>query len=141
MMGRPRFVSNPALDRPPDRRLRRRYVMERNVRYRVLEDHRCVASGSGRTVNVSSNGVLFTTETPLAAGQSVELTVSWPALLDGICPLKLMIFGTVTRAEERQAAIAIRRYEFRTQRASDQKLALAIPPGGALSGQQSAFSY
>ena len=87
----------------------------REVRYKVLgEKQRVKQVGSGETLNMSSRGVLFTTESTLVAGELVELAVSWPALLNGVLPLKLVVQGRLVRIEEKQAAIAIERYEFKT---------------------------
>jgi hypothetical protein len=66
-------------------------------------------------MNISSGGVFFTTENVLTAGMPVELSMSWPVLLHDSCPMKLMIYGCVIRSSERGAAVAIERYEFRTQ--------------------------
>ena len=65
-------------------------------------------------LNISSSGVLFSTETTLPAGERVELTISWPALLNQLTPLELMTIGPVVRSEEKQAAIRIEKYEFKT---------------------------
>jgi hypothetical protein len=99
--------------REMERRLRRRYAIERTLEYRVLREHQCTSSGSGKTLNLSSSGVLFTTEGRLEPGQSVELLVNWPAALGDRCATKLVIFGTVVRAPDNGAALAIQRYEFR----------------------------
>jgi hypothetical protein len=64
---------------------------------------------------MSGSGVLFTTESQLAEGERIELTVSWPAKLNHTVPLNLVAVGRVARAEETQAAIAIEKYEFRTR--------------------------
>ena len=109
---KPRSPVPPSLEM--DRRLRVRYAIEQDVRYRVIQNRQCLGSGSGRTRNLSSCGVWFTTEQMLQAGQSVELTVDWPAP-DDLHPLKLMLYGTVMRAGEGGAALAIRRYQFRQQ--------------------------
>jgi len=45
----------------------------------------------------------------------VELSMNWPVLLNDSCPMKLMIYGCVIRTNDRGAAVAIERYEFRTQ--------------------------
>jgi len=63
---------------------------------------------------MSSSGILFTTESSLASGQRVELSVSWPARLNDNVPLKLVTVGRLVRVEAHQAAIAIERYEFKT---------------------------
>jgi hypothetical protein len=49
-------------------------------------------------------------------GRMVELSVNWPARLDGTCPLQFVATGRVVRAEARRAAVRIERYEFRTRR-------------------------
>jgi hypothetical protein len=76
-------------------------------------------SGTGRTLNIGSGGVLFTTEEKLPLGRTVELSVNWPAMLDGTCPLKFVAVGRVVRAEEDIAAVRIERYEFRTRASGD----------------------
>jgi hypothetical protein len=87
----------------------------REVRYKVLGRKRSVEKvGSGKTLNISGGGVLFTTESTLVEGELVVLAVSWPALLNGVLPLKLVAQGRVVRTEEKRAAIAIERYEYQT---------------------------
>ena len=41
--------------------------------------------------------------------------MTWPARLNDVCPMKLMIYGCVVRSDREGAALAIERYEFRTQ--------------------------
>jgi hypothetical protein len=81
--------------------------------------------GTGRTLNIGSGGVLFTTEEQLPLGRSVELSVNWPARLDGTCPLKFVAVGRVVRSEAEIAAVRIERYEFRT-RASAERVERAV---------------
>lgn len=71
--------------------------------------------GLGKTQNISSSGVWFSTETMLTTGMPIELSITWPVLLNDSCPMKLMIYGCVVRSNEKGAAVAIERYEFRTQ--------------------------
>ena len=98
-----------------DRRAKRRFNIEQSLRYRLLYGNRITESGMGRTVNISSSGVWFKTENILGTGLPVELSMSWPARLNDVCPMKLMIYGCVVRSDEGGAALAIERYEFRTQ--------------------------
>jgi hypothetical protein len=111
-------VANKALrhsERSDDRRSSNRMPITREVRYRVLGGkQRVKQAGCGKTLNMSSRGVLFTTESTLTAGEQIELAVSWPALLNGVLPLKLVAQGRLVRIEEKQAAIAIDKYEFKT---------------------------
>src|SRR5258708_28670482 len=70
--------------------------------------------GIGKTINMSSNGVLFTTDQFLLPGRRLELSISWPAQLNSNVPLKLVARGRGVRCEEGKAAIEIHQYEFRT---------------------------
>ena len=97
-----------------DRRSAVRFPIEQDVRYKVFTRN-TIEVGMGKTVNMSSNGVLFTTERALSLGERLEVAVAWPAQLDHKCALKLVTTGRVVRTEGGVAAIAIERYEFRTQ--------------------------
>jgi len=112
-----------------DRRASDRFPTEREVRYRVLSKRMQGESeeGTGTTINISSNGVLFATEQTLLPGRRLELSISWPAELDNRCMLKLIARGRVTRHENGCAAVEIQQYEFRTagtiRRLDQQRLA------------------
>ena len=98
-----------------ERRIKRRFQIDQEVRYKMLYGQRIAETGSGRTMNISSGGVWFSTENMLTSGMPVELSMSWPVLLNDSCPMKLMIYGCVVRSDQDGAALAIERYEFRTQ--------------------------
>jgi len=98
-----------------ERRTKRRFQIDQEVRYKMLYGQRIAETGVGRTINISSGGVWFSTENMLTSGMPVELSMTWPVLLNDSCPMKLMIYGCVVRSNERGAAVAIERYEFRTQ--------------------------
>jgi hypothetical protein len=85
------------------------------VRYKVLSSRGNPETGTGKTIDVSSAGVLLSAQTPLTLGKKVELSISWPAQLDGKCALKLVARGRVTRCLGTEVAIEIDKYEFRTQ--------------------------
>jgi len=97
-----------------DRRQADRFPIEREVRYKVLNRKNADEIGFGKTINMSSNGVLFTTEQYLLPGRRLELSISWPAQLNSTVALKLVARGRVVRFVEGQAAIEIKQYEFRT---------------------------
>lgn len=97
-----------------DRRRTSRFPVCEELHYRVTHKSSRV-SGTGKTLNIGSSGVLFTTEERLSLGQMVELSVNWPARLGGTCPLKFVAVGRVVRAEATMAAVRIERYEFRTR--------------------------
>jgi hypothetical protein len=98
-----------------ERRGKRRFRIERDARYKLLYGQHIAETGLAKTVDISSSGVWFTSDTALPMGVPIELTISWPALLNDYCPMKLMIFGCVVRSTDSGAAINIERYEFRTQ--------------------------
>ena len=98
-----------------ERRTKRRFQIDQEVRYKMLYGQRIAETGMGRTMNISSGGVWFSTENMLTSGMPVELSMNWPVLLNDSCPMKLMIYGCVVRSNEKGAAVAIERYEFRTQ--------------------------
>ena len=98
----------------PERRSKKRFHIQQEVRYKMLYGQRIAETGTGRTANMSSGGIWFSTETSLALGMPVEISMMWPVLLNDLCPMKLMIYGCVVRSTERGAAVAIERTEFRT---------------------------
>lgn len=106
-----------------DRRRTSRFPVNEEVKYRVLHKSSRI-SGTGKTLNIGSGGVLFTTQEKLPLGRQVEISINWPARLDGTCPLKFVASGRVVRAEQARAAVRIERYEFRT-RASSGEIAKA----------------
>jgi hypothetical protein len=97
-----------------ERRGTSRFPLREEVRYKMLNG-KVIIAGAGKTLNIGSGGVLFTTEQRLPIGRMVELAVNWPARLDGTCPLKFVASGRVIRAEDDCAAVRIERYEFRTR--------------------------
>jgi len=99
-----------------DQRARDRYPIALEVRYKVLRGGKVQQAGTGRTVNISSGGVLFETENPLPARGSVEVAMQWPFLLQGTCGLKLVMRGKIVRTCENGRATAVRAdfHEFRT---------------------------
>jgi hypothetical protein len=110
-----------------ERRTKRRFQIEQEVRYKMLYGQRIAETGTGKSLNISSSGVWFTTENMLTIGMPVELSMNWPVLLNDSCPMKLMIYGCIVRSNEKGAAVAIERYEFRTQGRSFQQP--SIPAG------------
>lgn len=103
--------------KPEDRRSADRFPIEREVRYRPLSMRKGVDEpGTGKTINMSSTGILFQTDRMLLPGHRLELAVSWPAQLNNTCPLKLVAKAKVVRTvSDTMAAVEILQYEFRTQ--------------------------
>src|SRR5215469_6004718 len=98
-----------------DRRSKRRYPIELPVQYKIMKNYLVMGTGTGNSLDLSSGGIAFTSNTPLKIGSYLELSVSWPVLLNQSCPLKLVASGRVVRSDFRCTAIQVDRYEFRTQ--------------------------
>ena len=99
-----------------ERRASDRFPIERDIKYKILNRKAPEETGAGKTLNMSSNGVLFTTDGLLSPGRRVELAISWPAQLNSKVALKLVARGRIVRSAEGVAAVEIQKYEFRTQR-------------------------
>jgi PilZ domain len=99
----------------PERRGTNRFPVREDVRYRLVQARAAKVGGCGTTLDIGSGGILFTTEDKLPMGRMVELSVNWPARLDGICPLQFVATGRVVRSDALQAAVRIERYEFKTR--------------------------
>jgi hypothetical protein len=98
-----------------ERRTAGRFPIQQEVVYTLLDGQtRCQAVPS-RTLDMSSRGILFTTTEALHPGRRLEVSVNWPARLDGSCRLKLVALGRVVRSQSDRTAIAIEHYEFKTQ--------------------------
>ncbi|MFB3829363.1 MAG: PilZ domain-containing protein [Bryobacteraceae bacterium] len=97
-----------------ERRNSDRFPIMEEVRYRVV-DRGGARQGTGMSVDMSRDGVLFTTDNPLPPGRVLEMSVNWPARLDGVCPLKLVVTGRVVRSTGPLAALRIERYQFKTR--------------------------
>jgi PilZ domain len=102
---------------PSDQRHTGRYPITLELQYKLLNKGRVEHLGMGRTLNISSGGVLFEAADgiPLATGP-IELALSWPFLLEGICNLKLVMRGRIVRCDAASKAIAVKTeyHEFHT---------------------------
>ena len=95
-----------------------RFPIEKDVCYQCVKRGRISTVGVGKTFQISSREVRFTTQYPLLRGERVRLAVDWPAMLGDACPMKLEISGSVIRSLPGEAAVDIARYEFRTRGAT-----------------------
>jgi hypothetical protein len=98
-----------------ERRKKQRFEIQREARYKITEDGLVVANGCGETINIGSGGVAFKAEGRLNRGAFVELSISWPALLNETCAMRLIVFGRILRVQGQKAVCTVEKYEFRTQ--------------------------
>jgi len=111
----PKEASVQAIDRttPLERRSKIRYPVSLNVKYRTVGRSNRI-SGVGRTLNMSSGGLLIAADQRTEVGAKIELNVEWPSLLDGAVPLQLVAVGRVVRCLESGFALSFTQYQFRT---------------------------
>ena len=98
---------------PLERRSKIRYPVSLNVKYRTVGRSNRI-SGVGRTMNMSSGGLLIAADQRTELGAKIELNVEWPSLLDGTIPLQLVAVGRVVRCLESGFALSFTQYQFRT---------------------------
>jgi hypothetical protein len=103
-----------ATRRTTERRSHQRYPISLKVDYRLLRRGHVDGIGSARTIDMASGGVLLDTKATLTPGTSIELFINWPMLLEGVCPLRLVMWGRITRSDSRGVAIQTKQHEFRT---------------------------
>ena len=95
-----------------ERRSRVRFPFELRVQFRSL-DPGYRPWGNGRLINMSSGGLLVSSEHEMIIGTPVELNIDWPTRLDGRLPLQLVAAGTVTRCDSFRFAVVLERHHFR----------------------------
>ena len=101
-----------------EQRSHRRYPITLELEYKLLSKGRVELLGSGRTLDISTGGVLFEANDALPSIGPIELVMGWPFLLEGFCPLKLVIHGRIVRTDGYRIAISVKHHEFRTARRS-----------------------
>ena len=101
-----------------ERRESNRFPLKEDLKYRLVHSKQEI-SGSGTTLNIGSGGILFTTQETLPVGRTIEISVNWPARLDGVCALQFVAVGRVIRAEAGRAAVRIDKYQFKTRGNAD----------------------
>ena len=99
---------------PVNRRSHRRYPIALSIDYKLLNQDRVEHRGSGKTVNVSSAGILFEADMALPLDTLVAILMDWPFLQDGVHPLKLVILARIVRSHRQLVAVRIGHLEFVT---------------------------
>jgi len=97
-----------------ERRDDRRYSLALDLKWKLVRRRKVLDSGSGRTLDLSSGGILFDAGRQLPAGLHVEMSIAWPALLHDIAPMQLVVAGRIVRSEAGRVAIQMTQHEFRT---------------------------
>jgi hypothetical protein len=97
-----------------DRRVDRRYEFELPIRFEYVDGQSGPRAGSGATIDLSRGGVRFQSSDPPPVKANLQMRIAWPFLLQGVCPLELIVRGQVIGSSERGIVLRMRSYEFRT---------------------------
>jgi hypothetical protein len=103
----------PLIGRPPygeERRAAVRVKLECPSRYETLSEPK--QAGVGHTIDMSTTGIAFTTESSLPANAQLTLQVMWPARLEGGVPVELHAAGRLARTEATMAALQLDNMNF-----------------------------
>ena len=90
----------------------------KNQRYELKLPFEIIRAGAntkmvGETKNVSSSGVLFTSESSIPIGQPIEYVITFPKPAGSRTEVRLRCVGTVLREDpESKFAATLERYEF-----------------------------
>lgn len=107
-------IANPLYALTSERRRSPRVPIQLALQYQASGRHFFIGGG-GHTIDISSRGVLFTTQSALQPGDGVELMISWPVSLDDGSPLSLVVQGRVARSVKGMAAVLIAQHRFRAE--------------------------
>jgi hypothetical protein len=88
-----------------ERRAAPRVSINCSVRYETRAEPR--RNGTGHTIDMSSTGVAFTTESLLPEDTEVTLYLTWPVRLKGDVAVQLSVHGKVIRAAQTKAAMQL----------------------------------
>lgn len=110
-----------------NRRSDRRYSINLDLRWKLIRRRRVLDTGTGRSIDLSSGGILIEADRPLPVGLNVELSLSWPAMLHNVAPMQLVIAGRIVRSAGRQVGIRMTQHEFRTQGTPADQRVTAVP--------------
>jgi len=99
---------------PFERRLHQRYPITLDVEYEVPGGNGVRLIGFGRTVNISSRGVLLEISDPLPNRCRIRLSINWPFFLGGSIPLKLVMYGNIVRVAGNTIVVRVTGHTFHT---------------------------
>jgi hypothetical protein len=95
-----------------ERRSNLRYPVQVGLEYRLESRGESARVGTGRTVNLSSGGLLVETDIPLVEALPIQLSLVWPAVLEGGKRLMLKIRGETLWVNGKYVAVRILHHDF-----------------------------
>ena len=123
--GAPLAFGNPPEAGPCERRVSQRFIIQCKADYRIALNQRGrFSAGTGMTLNISREGILFTTdqvpdafitEQVLSVGRRIMMVINWPRVrASDKRPMQLEAWGNIFRVEQKQIAVKVRRFRLRT---------------------------
>ena len=70
--------------------------------------------GTGRTKDLTDEVVSFESDQEVPGGTDLELRISWPLRLQSVCPLELVIRGSLVRRDTSGVVLRMKSLEFQT---------------------------
>jgi len=101
------------IEKPPsgaERRAAARVRIECPIKYQTLSEPK--RAGEGHSIDISTSGICFTSESLLPAGAKITVCMRWPVGLEDGVPVELHAVGTLVRAEPMRAAMEIDETKF-----------------------------
>src|SRR5579864_1000075 len=87
------------------RRAAPRYPIRAELYYRVIYGYEVLGTGRGRSLNISSSGILIEADHTLPPGSLIELSIAWPVRLHNVTALQLWVTARVVRTEGYRTAL------------------------------------
>ena len=101
------------------------------LKWKLIRRRRVLDTGTGRTLDLSSGGILFDAGRHLPEGLNVELSIAWPVLLHDVAPMQLVASGKIVRSNGHEVAVETVLHEFRTVGvSSDMRSSSGVGPSG-----------
>src|SRR5664280_2872373 len=95
----------PTSARAHERRLACRYPIEVPLEYRLMAHGEIIGTGMGRTVDISSSGILFESDRTLPAQRIIQLRLDWPGRRGTAMPVELQVTGRTVRRRGHRTAL------------------------------------
>jgi hypothetical protein len=92
----------------PERRRHRRFPVSMAIEYHL----RSGGGGTGKALNMSSNGLCFSSDRELPPGELIQVDMVWPVSQEGQRTLNLRLQGLIVRSNREVVAMSVSKYEF-----------------------------
>jgi len=124
-----------------ERRLALRYPLLLDLTCRLIKGRQILRVGKGRTCNISSRGIFFSSREVFETGSTLWLSIRWPAEREGQ-RIELSVIGRVLRSDSLGTAVQIQKHGFEFS-AFPTSRGAALPDSGgvALSGLRAVRSW